>query len=125
MTEDEFVADMQAALERALLNPDYPVIKTTEEADALADRGMQKLWGLLLSGGNVGDKEMADSVCSSIYRGSTKSEWGALKAQQDWVYALLAERDALRVRVHELEERVIQSAALVSKAVALMSPPKG
>lgn len=48
MTEDEFVADMQAALERALLNPDYPVIKTTEEADALADRGMQKLWGLLL-----------------------------------------------------------------------------
>lgn len=48
MTEEEFAAEMRAALERALLNPDYPVIKTTEEADALADRGMQKLWGLLL-----------------------------------------------------------------------------
>lgn len=76
MTEGEFVADMQAALERALLNPDYPVIKTTEEADALADRGMQKLWGLLLGEliPAVATGEYIDAWMSREWRGPMGSE---------------------------------------------------
>lgn len=84
----------------------------------------------------VTDKEMADDVCASIDchghdRCTNDAEWDELKAQQDWVYALLGERDALRKqleaanrRIAELEERADKSAELVAKAVALMSPQK-
>jgi len=47
MDDDEFTAEMRAALMRAMLNPDYPVIKTTEEADALHDDFMARLWGFV------------------------------------------------------------------------------
>jgi len=50
MDEDEFAAEMKSAIERALLNPDYPVIKSTEEADALHDDFMTRLWGFVLEG---------------------------------------------------------------------------
>ncbi|MDP9644580.1 hypothetical protein [Paraburkholderia caledonica] len=68
------------------------------------------------------DQEMADAVCCSIDmhghdRCTEQSEWDELKAEQDWVYALLAERDALRIRVVELEDRVARSAKLIEKAV--------
>ena len=45
--DEEFTAEMRAALMRAMLNPDHPIIKTTEEADALHDDFMVRLWGFV------------------------------------------------------------------------------
>jgi hypothetical protein len=43
MTDDEFIVKMRAELMLDLLNPDYPIIKTTEESDALHDDFMIRL----------------------------------------------------------------------------------
>jgi hypothetical protein len=76
------------------------------------------------------DQEMADSVWSSIDthghdRCTNDAEWKEIKAQQDWVYALLAERNELLARIRDLEGRAAQAVELVAKAVGMMTPGNG
>jgi hypothetical protein len=56
---EEFEAQIQAELKRRLLNPDGPRPKTTKEADALYERGMLRMWGLVLDAAQVAGKRGA------------------------------------------------------------------